>query len=119
VIAVSVVVVAAVCSVVGSVLLAVLAFLFVRLARATKQQVEGLSAAHWLTLAGALIAVAGVVDLIWTQVQFEDGFASGAAVSLRWYAASLPLVVIAAGLLVSIAAQILLVVQARRPHESN
>ena len=70
-----------------------------------------------LTWAGIAIAIAGVVALIWTQV--EGPFGSFGGGSERWQLAEGPLFVIAVGLLVAIAAQIMGMMQAARASDSN
>jgi len=74
-------------------------------------------ASRLLTWAGIAIAIAGVVALIWTQVGGPFGsFGSG---SERWQLAVGPLFVIASGLLVAIAAQIMGMMQAARDQSPN
>jgi hypothetical protein len=75
---------------------------------------------RWLTWLGIVIALSGVVALIWTQVQSPLGHGFGFEASYRWQIAMGPLDVIGIGLLVSIAAQIMAMMQASRTHpESN
>jgi preprotein translocase subunit Sec61beta len=69
-------------------------------------------ASRLLTWAGIAIAIAGVVALIWTQVDGPYGSFGGG--SERWQLAIGPLFVIAAGLLVAIAAQIMGLMRATR-----
>lgn len=92
-------------------LLALLLFLFVRLISQTRQ-VLGTNGTAWLTGIGAVIAMAGIVDLIWTQVSLHPPHVLDTA-QYRWQLATEDLVVIALGLLVSTAAQILQALQSR------
>ncbi len=73
-----------------------------------------MGSARWFTSAGLLIFVVGVVDLIWTQTDIggdTTGFTASA--SYRWQVATGPLFLVAIGVLICAAAQILAVVQAR------
>ena len=65
---------------------------------------------------GVLVTAAGVIALVWTQLAFHDLSATGSG-ARRWQAATGPLIVIALGLLVCIAAQMLRVMQERTEHE--
>jgi hypothetical protein len=103
-------VVVVVSSLVAAGLLALLLFLFVRLMSRTRQ-VLGTNWTAWLTGIGAVIAIVGVIDLIWTQFSIEPRIADTA--QYRWDLASNALIVVALGLLVSIGAQILQAVQSR------
>jgi len=91
-------------------LLAPVLFLFVRLLSKTRQ-VMGTSSTNRLTAVGAIIAIAGVIDLIWTQ--FSIGPRVFDTAQVRWELATNALVVVALGLIVSIGAQILQAVQSR------
>ena len=112
-IAVSVVLVAFVCSVAIAVLLAASAFLVVQLVGFLGRRLGGTLQSRWLTAIGALIAAAGLVALVWTQLQGPFG-GIGNNASYRWQIAMGPLDVIGIGLLVTIAAQILKAVQVRQ-----
>jgi NADH:ubiquinone oxidoreductase subunit 2 (subunit N) len=65
---------------------------------------------------GTLLAVVGLIALLWTQLHFDDRLVHDPGAS-RWDVATGPLVVIALGLLVCIGAQILRAVQERERHE--
>ncbi|MDP9335460.1 MAG: hypothetical protein M3Q30_19435 [Actinomycetota bacterium] len=54
---------------------------------------------------GLFIIVVGIVDLIWTQVSHPNLIADEA--SYRWQVATMPIEVIALGILICVAAQIL------------
>jgi hypothetical protein len=114
VIAVNVLEVAVASSVLLAVLLTLLVFLFVRIVGLLNRALGGTVSSRWLTLIGVAISVAGLVALIWTQVQGPLGGGIGLNGSYRWQIAMGPLDVIGIGLLVSIAAQILRAVQLRR-----
>lgn len=103
VVAVSESVVTVISTLVVAVLLAAIVYLFVRLTRQTREA-EG-AGATWLSAGGVIIAIAGVVDLVWSQSSIDDGVLDTA--QYRWEVASSALIVIALGLLVVIAAQIL------------
>ena len=103
-------VVVVVSSLVAAGLLVLLLFLFVRLIGRTRQ-VLGTNWTAWLTGIGAVIAIAGIVDLVWTQFTIRSGIVDTA--QYRWALATDALGVVALGLLVSIAAQILQALQAR------
>ena len=92
-------------------LLAPVLFLFVRLLSKTRQ-VMGTSSTNRLTAVGAIIAIAGVIDLIWTQFSIGSRGVFDTA-QVRWELATNALVVVALGLIVSIGAQILQAVQSR------
>jgi hypothetical protein len=83
--------------VVGAVGLLVYAF-----ARTARHTVE--AGAAFFGGLGVLLALVGLVALVWTQLTFGDRHVPGAA---RWDVATGPLTVIALGLLVCIGAQIL------------
>jgi hypothetical protein len=74
---------------------------------------------HWsgLAVAGLIIAAAGAVALVWLQVDgpFPDELGS----SYRWQAAMAPLFVIASGLIVFTAAQILRTLVGRAPEAAE
>jgi hypothetical protein len=76
---------------------------------------------RWLTWLGIVIALLGVVALIWTQAQSPFGGGGfGFNTAYRWQIAMGPLDVIGIGVVVSIAAQIMGMMQASRTHpESN
>ena len=115
-IAVSEFVVGLVSSLIAGGLLALLVYLFARLTKSTRRTVQGFGAARWLMVAGALIAVVGVIDLVWTQASVGP---FGHSAAERWETAAAPIFVIAAGLLVNISAQILQTLQQRHPSPSN
>jgi hypothetical protein len=64
---------------------------------------------------GVLVAIAGLVDLIWNQVDFPfpDEFVNGAQ---RWQVATGPMFVIGIGVLICVAAEILDVLKQRAVH---
>lgn len=106
-IAVSEIEVAAVSSVVLGVLLTLLAYVFARLVRSMKRCLGGIVSSRWLTWIGVVISVAGLIALIWTQVQGPFGGGVGNDGGYRWQIAMGPLDVVGIGLLVSVAAQIM------------
>ena len=65
---------------------------------------------RWLTGLGIALAIVGVVDLIWTQADFPGRPYTDSAV-FRWRYATYPLMLIALGLLVVAAGQILRAVE--------
>lgn len=85
-------------------LVAPIVVIFVRLVRATSESL-GRSSTAWLTGIGAVISMIGVVDLVWTQASLHAPFPR--TVQYRWEVATNSLIVVALGLLVAIAAQIL------------
>lgn len=91
-------------SIVVAGMLALIIVIFVRLLRTTSESL-GRSGTAWLTGIGALISMAGVVDLLWTQASLHAPFPRTA--EYRWQVATNSLIVVALGLLVAIAAQIL------------
>jgi hypothetical protein len=107
--------VAVVASLIVGGLLAVVIYLFWRLLRKTTQVVSANAPSSWFMWIGVAIAVFGVTDLIWTQATGLDGFGHlGAPSSIRWQLAEGPITVIALGLILAVAAQILAAVQVRR-----
>ena len=53
-----------------------------------------------MSVLGALIALAGVVDLIWIQLKFSDLYPGSTNSLVRWQIAMSPLMVVALGLIV-------------------
>jgi len=115
VIAVSETLVAVVASVVLAVFVTLLAYVLVRIGKSMTFHFGGIVSSRWLTLLGVLIAVVGIVDLIWTQASGVSHLVPiGDRVALRWEMATEPLMLIALGVLVSVAAQILNAIQVRQ-----
>lgn len=89
-----------------------------RAARHTGQAVVGDGGASLFGTVGVLITAAGVIALVWIQLAIDDVGASGSG-ARRWQAATGPLIVIALGLLVCIAAQMLRVMQERFARDAD
>jgi hypothetical protein len=113
-IAVSVIVVAAVSSLVIALLLGLFAYISVGLVRLIRRHLGGTVSSRWTTWVGLTIAVVGVIALVWTQVQSPLPTHFGFSAVERWETAVEPLVVIGIGVLVSVAAQILSAIQVRQ-----
>jgi hypothetical protein len=113
VIAVSETLGAVVASVVVAMLGTLLAYVLVRTARSmTFHFLGGIVSSRWLTWLGVVISVVGVVDLIWMQVSGVSHLVpNGDAAVVRWELATEPLMLIALGVLVIVAAQILNAIQ--------
>ena len=118
-IAVSEVVVAVVSSLIITGVIVLLALLFTVLLRRTRRALSPVSGTTWLTATGAVIAIAGVVDLIWMQVDTDVPFGIATSARYRLDEAMSALVIISLGLLVCIAAQMLRVVQERFAHDAD
>jgi hypothetical protein len=67
------------------------------------------SRSRWLTGLGILVVVVGLVDLIWEQASLKESFSEEPV--QRWSIATAPMILVALGLLVVVAAQILKAVQ--------
>jgi hypothetical protein len=119
VIAVSVVVVAVVSSLTLAVLLTLIAYLFVGLVTSTKRRLGGTVSSRWLTWVGVAISALGVVGLIWTQVQSPFGGGLGLNEGYRWQIAMGPLSVIGLGALLSVAAQVMGLLQSAERRSVN
>jgi hypothetical protein len=118
-IAVSEAAVAVVTSIVVTGVIVLLAVLFTSLLRRTRRALSPIAATTWLTAIGAVIAIAGGVDLIWTQVDTPAGFRVLSSARDRWDQATSGTIVISLGLLVCIAAQMLHVMQVRAAHDAD
>jgi hypothetical protein len=118
-IAVSEAAVAIVTTIVVTGVIVLLAVLFTALLRRTRRALSPIAGTTWLTAIGAVIVIAGVVDLIWTQVDNPVGFPIRSSVHSRWDEATSGTIVISVGLLVCIAAQMLQVMQARAAHDAD
>ena len=70
-----------------------------------------------LTWLGAFVSAVGAVDLIWTQIALGGFFYDGAV--YRWQQVGYAVTVIALGVLVSLAAQLVLALRSHRQHEPN
>ena len=92
-------------------LLTLLTYAFARLVRSMKRRLGGIVSSRWLTWIGVVISVAGLIALIWTQVEGPFGGGIGDNAGYRWQIAMGPLDVIGIGLLVSVGAQIMGLVQ--------
>jgi hypothetical protein len=97
-------------TIVVSGLIVLVAVLFTLLLRQTRRAMGPITGTTWLTAFGVVITLAGVVDLIWTQIDVRDAELFGGA-SYRWNIAGSAIIVIALGLLVCVGAQILRAVQ--------
>jgi hypothetical protein len=117
VIAISIVTVTVVGSLVIGLLLTGSAFGSVTLAKMVHRYLEQGDWAQWARWAGVLIAIAGVVDLTWTQLSTIGDLGPGSeSAAVRWAAATEPLILVALGLLVVICAQVLAVIQTLHSH---
>ena len=87
-------------------------------ARHTGQAVVGDGGASLFGTVGVLVTAAGVIALVWTQLHFHDPGPTGPGAP-RWQTATGPLIVIALGLLVCIAAQILRVMHERFARDAD
>jgi hypothetical protein len=119
-IAVSEAAVAIVTSIIVTGVIVLLAVLFTMLLRRTRRVLSPIAGTTWLTAIGSVIVIAGVVDLIWTQVDTPVvGFGIRRSAHFRWDEATSGTIVISLGLLVCIASQMLHVMQVRAAHDAD
>jgi hypothetical protein len=118
-IAVSEAAVAIVTSIVITGVIVLLAVLFTRLLRRTRRALSPISASTWLTATGAVIAIAGVVDLIWTQLATDNEFGIQNSARYRWDEAASAIIIVALGLIVCTGAQMLRVMEERAEAASS
>jgi len=117
VVAVSVLVVGVVSSLAVGALLALLAYLFVHLARTTKRSLGGtMKWSRWLTGLGVAIAVAGIVIGVWLQLSVPryTHTPGNYVAQQRLDYASIGIGMIGSGALLAVVAQIMGMMQATR-----
>jgi hypothetical protein len=93
-----------------------LALLFYGIGRTARRTAEAGSSLFGAL--GVLVVVIGLIALLWTQLNFDHRLVHDPGAS-RWDVATGPLVVIALGLLVCIAAQMLRVMQERFARDAD